>query len=580
VPVGQILFAVFFWLLAAIPVELQNRRCGFAHCFFIDTVDIFMNFLNAVLLFTLFIVSSVVVGAEEAAKPKPKPTLSIIEYRITGNTLLNPVDIERVLEPFLGPGQEVSAIEKAAKKIEKLYKDKGYPTVFVNIPEQDIRDGVVAMSIVEGKVRRVQISGAEHYTLSGIRQAIPALEEGKALYFPDFQRQLSRVNSRSQHLKVTPVLKPGKSPGTVDVELKVKDELPLVNQLTLNNYNSANTTRPRVEFNTAYNNLWQKDHGVSLQYQFSPENTKEVRIFGITYLMPTVGQHRAAVYFVDSDSQVANLGGQTAFTALGKGQISGLRYIIPLQAFSSNSALNYLHSLTWAFDYKDFADTLEIAGDKTKEEPNLRQDLAPVNYGLFGFDYDVTFMHGKGTNRLSLGSRWGIRGLNEDKEFEAKRRNAEPNFAYYTLGATTQRDFAQGWQWRVRTKAQLTDSLLIGNEQFSIGGNETVRGYFQSETLGDTGVYAQAEIRTPVLFTASWLSDLRALAFVDAGEVAVRSPLPGQAAHTTLGAAGLGARVKLKGNFTLGVEAAHALKDGTKTANGDWRLDGQLRWQF
>ena len=40
---------------------------------------------------------------------------------------------------------------------------------------------------------------------------------------------------------------------------------------------------------------------------------------GFTYLMPVLKEHRAAVYMVKSDSQVANLGGQTAFTALGKG---------------------------------------------------------------------------------------------------------------------------------------------------------------------------------------------------------------------------------------------------------------------
>jgi hemolysin activation/secretion protein len=224
-----------------------------------------MNLLTKSLFLTSIFITSPVWADAPDAEPaaKARPTLTIYEYQISGNTLLDPRDIERTLEPFLGENQAVSSIEKAAKKIERLYKDKGYPTVFVNIPEQDVRNGIIKMGIVEGKVARLRITGANYYTLSGIRKELPAAKEGETPYFPDFQQQLTKVNARSQHLKVTPVLKPGKAPGSVEIELKVKDELPWVNQLTLSNYNSANTTRPRLEFNTAFNNLWQKDHGIS-----------------------------------------------------------------------------------------------------------------------------------------------------------------------------------------------------------------------------------------------------------------------------------------------------------------------------
>ena len=207
------------------------------------------------------------------SEPKSRPKLTIYEYQITGNTLLDPRDLERVLEPF-GENQEVTAVEKAAKKIERLYKDKGYPTVYVNIPEQDIRQGIIKMSIVEGKVQRLRITGAHYYTLSGIRNELPAVQEGQTPYFPDVQQQLSKINARSQHLKVTPVLKPGKFPGSVDIELKVKDELPWVNQLSVSNYNSANTTHGRVWNLIRPTTIYGRRITASLQYQTSPEKPK------------------------------------------------------------------------------------------------------------------------------------------------------------------------------------------------------------------------------------------------------------------------------------------------------------------
>jgi hemolysin activation/secretion protein len=290
----------------------------------------------------------------------------------------------------------------------------------------------------------------------------------------------------------------------------------------------------------------------------------------VTYFLPVYEQHRAAFYFVNSDSQVASLGGQTAFTALGKGKIYGLRYIIPMESHS-----DFLHSLTLDFDYKDFADTLEFAGTKANEKADLRVDLAPIAYGLFGFDYDITLPQEKGSSRFSFGARWGMRGLNDDKEFAEKRTNGEPNFSYATLAARINREIHKGWQVRLQTKTQMTDSLLIGNEQFSIGGNETVRGYFQSETLGDTGIYAQAEVRTPVLVkSVKWLKDWRLLAFIDAGEVKIKSPLPEQISRVTLASAGVGTR------FGITVDAAQTLNEGAKSAKDVKRIDAQIRWQF
>jgi hemolysin activation/secretion protein len=525
-----------------------------------------------------FAATAEVAPAPSAPAKAKKPVFTILEYQITGNSLLDARDIERTLEPFLGEGQSITNIEQAAKSLEKLYRNKGYPTVFVNIPEQDIRAGVVRMDIVEGKVQRLRITGASHHLLSDIRKGLPSVKEGEALNLPSFQQELAKVNARSQHLRVTPVLKPGKYPGSVEVELKVKDELPLVTQLAVNNHNSANTTRSRFEFNTAFNNLWQKDHGISAQFQTSPENTDEVSLFGLTYLLPGIeSAHRLAIYAVRSDSQVASLGGQNAFTALGKGNIYGVRYIIPFP-----STADFLHSLSLGFDYKDFADTLEIGANAATNNPAARVDLAPINYGIWGLDYDITRPHENGSDRYNIGVHFGLRGLNDDAEFAAKRPNAQPNFAYLSAGLKSTREFWHGWQGRGQFKTQLTDTLLIGNEQMASGGHDSVRGYFQSEAMGDQGFNASLELRTPSVFGArfSWLNEWRFLTFLDAGQVQIKQPAAEQIDHYTLASTGVGMRVRVFKKLSLAVDAAQALKDGSKTQAHDQRVDAEFRWEF
>jgi hypothetical protein len=71
------------------------------------------------------------------------------------------------------------------------------------------------------------------------------------------------------------VINPGPEPGTSALDLRVKDRLPLHGRVELDNYSTPGT--PELRFNTAaqYNNLWQLEHQVGVQYSFSPEDYKQ-----------------------------------------------------------------------------------------------------------------------------------------------------------------------------------------------------------------------------------------------------------------------------------------------------------------
>jgi len=58
------------------------------------------------------------------------------------------------------------------------------------------------------------------------------------------------------------------------LRLKVEDRLPLHAKMELNNQNSPGTPDLRVNSSAVYNNLWQREHSLGLQYNFSPETQK------------------------------------------------------------------------------------------------------------------------------------------------------------------------------------------------------------------------------------------------------------------------------------------------------------------
>ena len=69
-------------------------------------------------------------------------------------------------------------------------------------------------------------------------------------------------------------MRPGLEPGTTGLILDVQDRLPLHGRLEWDNYSPPGTPELRVNANASYDNLWQLNHSLGLQYGFSPDLMK------------------------------------------------------------------------------------------------------------------------------------------------------------------------------------------------------------------------------------------------------------------------------------------------------------------
>src|SRR6202167_1015105 len=167
-------------------------------------------------------------SAETPAAPaaaQPVKTFPVLEYRIEGNTLLHAIDIERAVTPYLGEGKSIKDVEAARLSLEKIYHQHGYQTVLVNIPQQEISSGIVRLAVAEAPVGQVDIKGSRYHSLEVIGATVPQLQSGVVPDFNEVQKELALVN-HTQDLQVTPVLRASATPGQVDVDLDVRDELP------------------------------------------------------------------------------------------------------------------------------------------------------------------------------------------------------------------------------------------------------------------------------------------------------------------------------------------------------------------
>jgi len=131
---------------------------------------------------------------------------------------------------------------------------------------------------------------------------------------------------------------------------------------------------------------------------------------------------------------------------------------------------------------------------------------------------------------------------------------------------------------------QSTGDALIPNEQFAGGGAESVRGYRESEILGDTGEHGSLEVRASPYAWNSAADGPFAYGFVffDAASVRTINPQGPQLSTPTadISSCGLGVRASGWRGLRLDLDLGHALRDGALGVNGTITRRGMNRANF
>ena len=486
---------------------------------------------------------------EAAVEPQAAaiPSLYIREYRVAGARILTQKEVGEAVYPFLGPGRTVQDVEGAREAIEKTYKEKGFQTVTVEVPEQSGRGGIVVLKVVENKVGRLRVHGSRYFSLTEIKKHAPSLAEGTVPNFNDITRDIVALNQWPDR-EITPTLRPGVVPGTVDIDLTVKDKLPLHGSVELNNRYSADTTELRLNGSISYNNLWQLGHSAGFSFQIAPQRLEDAKIFSGYYLarFASAPWLTLMVLGTKQESDVSTLGG---VSVASPGESVGFR-----AGFTLPSREGFYHSLTFGIDYKNFKENVLLGTTETQ---------TPVTYYPLSAAYGATWRKGAEdklkVTELDAALNFHIRGTGDRAEFDAKRFSADTNYIYLRGSLAHTRDMWAGSQFFGRVQGQLASQPLLNSEQFAGGGLSTVRGYLEATALGDNALFGTLEFRSPSLLR--WWkrkdSEWRVYAFVDAGFLRLNRPLPEQESRIELASYGFGTSLRLldylNGSLDVGI---------------------------
>ena len=488
-------------------------------------------------------------------------TFYIREYRIEGAKRLPRLDVERAVYSYLGPQRSAGDVESARAALEKSYHDKGWQTVSVTVPQQDPRGGVIRLEVVEGKVGRLRINGANWFLPSKIRREAPSLAEGGVPDFNKVSKEIVALN-RSGDRRVTPVLRQGVVPGTVDIDLNVEDKLPLHGSLELNNRNSAGTTGLRLNGALSYANLFQLGQTLGLNFQIAPQRLADAQVYSGYYLARVSEGTSLMLTATKQNSDVSTIGGAAS---TGRGEIVGLRALFDLP-----TADKFYQNFSLGIDYKNLSEDLVIGKDTIS---------SPIEYYPLSASYGATWIGEKGFTEMNHTLTFGLRGVGSGRtDYSNKRYNADANFVTLRSDVAHTHDLTGGAQVFGKLQGQIASRPLINSEQFSGGGLGTARGYLESTSLGDNGIFATAELRSPSLIgnpkpgdTAS--DEWRFHAFADAGLLGIYDALPGQQSRFGFASVGLGTRFKVAGHYNGSLDVATPLVEKQPTADqGDIRV--------
>jgi hemolysin activation/secretion protein len=504
--------------------------------------------------------------AEAAAQEAPAADarrIDILNYRIEGNTALPRVKVERAVMPFLGPQRPSTDVEAARAALEKAYRDAGFETVTVRIPEQEVRSGVIQLNVDELTIGQVRVTDARHYSPEDIKKKLPSLAEGKVPNYRDISAEMAELNKSGERL-VSPALRAGDTPDTVNVDLRVEDKLPLHGSLELNDRSSSRTERLRAAASLRYGNLFQLGHTLAVQGQLTPTDPGQAWSVSGSYTAPLSSSLSLLVYGMHSNNDVFAANG---INVQGTGDIVGARASYSFTTGSVDALT--VHQINAGIDYKRFREMLILDTVGT----------TPIDYFPISVQYSRAQRRPSYDLDIALAVSAGLRGLDAtETEFGVKRFMASANWV------TFRTDIGFVWRvggdWRLRTNlsGQIASGALVSNEQFTAGGLDSVRGYYESQELGDDGVSGQFQIDLPSLLNGKrGINELRFFTFVDGAWLNLRYPLAGQTDRTWLASAGAGFNLRAFNLINASALLAAPLRDRDSTAID---IGDSLRAQF
>lgn len=495
----------------------------------------------------------------EEEKPKLQihgPSFVLKEVKITGSTIFKQEAFRGVFEQYLDKKVTFQDIEKIAGNIEAKYKEKGYFTTTVYIPEQEVKNGVIEVRVAEGKMGRLEVEGNKWFSAEFIERFFH-VKKNEILNIKTVQRDILRLNNNPD-LEIKTVISKGKDPQTSDISLKVQSRLPWHVGFLQDNRGSRLTGKYRSMLFTRSSNVSGLGDTLFISSLYSGKSFGQ----SVSYNIP-LGTYGTKFNF-DATYFKMRLGKEyKSFEITGNTQIYTPYFSWELALTESFEA-----DLNLGLDIKSIK---KKSLGEVDSNDQLRQPF-------FGFDFSKTDSSGQTTfsPKFNFGTS-GFLGASHRNHPTSSRAGTGGFFFKYEQSLNRiQRMFSDSYI-SIRTQLQLASHTLPSSEQFQLGGADSVRGYPEGDYSADAGGSVNIDWFFPMYLipktwklpaqTVSLRRQIEPVVFIDFGGGKLKKVLSGEGKDKFLAGLGAGLRLNFK-LFSLRLDWAKRVGDRQTSGSG------------
>lgn len=462
--------------------------------------------------------------------------------RITGSREIPQSELAPLVAYLTGAERSLTELRAAAARITDYYRQHGYAVARAYLPEQDVKDGVVRIDVIEGRIDRRRLENHSRLSDPRANAYLDPVKEGAVVRSAQIDRALLLLNDTPGVGESRAALQPGASVGTSDLVVELTPAALFSGNISIDDHGSRYTGENRLGGALNVNSPLRIGDLLALSVLTSGRDLQYGRI---AYQLPIGGNGlRAGAAYFDLHYRLGR--DFSTLDAHGTAQSASVFAVYPL---IRSLQANLTAAVTW--EEKRLRDAIDSTATTTKKRVHL------ANLGLSGSYRDDIF--GGGITGLDASLALGRLDITSPiaRAIDDSSVRTRGDYARLLLGANRLQRISAATFFSVAVAGQLASKNLDSSEKFILGGVDGVRAYPQGEGVGDQGYLINLELHRNITGT------LQALAFFDAGSVTVsKHPfVAGQPNSRNLAGAGVGL------NFTfVGVQVKTAL--AWRTAGG------------
>ena len=474
--------------------------------------------------------------AMPAVPSSPVASFHLKSISLRGVRALDKNELEALASPYLNREVTLSDLEALAQSVGEKYRERGYFLAEAVIPVQTVVDGVVEISVIEGRLGRITVNVTPDAPISEavVRAFLAPLKRGHALNGPQYERVILLL-SDLPGIRVASRLEEGVETGTTDLTVEVSAARRWIFSLDADNQGTKETGQYRFGGSAR----WASPFGVgdNLDARLMVSDNGNLTAGRLSYEGPLGARGlRGGIGFAHVNYQI---GGD--FAELDpRGTADILEATLNYPLIRSRRQNLYLRMGVDTKQLEDNYRALDIKFKKRIDGIRLggswerRDTLLGGGYWALAGDW----YHGRLNIRDELG---------KDIDRSPDGRKTEGNFNKFSLQGSRLQRIIDRHSLYLSLGGQWTNKNLDASEKLSLGGAQAVRAYLSSQALVDKGYIGSVEWRWSLNDT------MTPFAFYDYGSGWLSAdPLSGETGnHQKLQGTGIGLQWARAGNFSV-----------------------------